>query len=456
MLQCCNFPTAMIVPVRYVALLTLTVQNSASILVMRHSRTLFPLYRPSTAVLLGELLKTSISAAIHIIQTRQREDSLSLTFRILLRDALADDAWKLAIPAGLYAVMNNLIFVAATLLDAATFQVTYQMKILTTAGFAVLILGQHLSVRQWQALLMLTAGIAMVQLSGSDPTSNTTSQDSNARIISKSEVIAMSGTEKDVGSMDDMAAANSTGIFQKLLGLFVVLFACLLSGLSGVYFEKILKSPSSTGSSMQRPKPPPSLWLRNVQLGIFSLPPACIIQAHSKNASTLNYGACYVLSSPLTLPPVDIVWVKAHNGNPLNELTDSQTILASLSLSWPWELHSLFSLDHQFSYVFDSIPCNQPAIPAFKFILNNFHHIKWHKYIACHHPTLLTYWIPCPHPSPPKLYRSSPLKLPTYNSVIAAYAPPNASSAPDYILDPLSDTAAICLADTSYTPKLYI
>ena len=40
-----------------------------------------------------------------------------------------------------------------------------------------------------------------------------------------------------------------------LEGLLVVVLACLTSGFSGVYFEKILKGSTT------------SLWIRNIQLG---------------------------------------------------------------------------------------------------------------------------------------------------------------------------------------------
>lgn len=44
----------------------------------------------------------------------------------------------------------------------------------------------------------------------------------------------------------------------RTIGFVAVLISCLSSGFAGVYFEKILK-----GSSI-------SLWLRNMQLGIFA------------------------------------------------------------------------------------------------------------------------------------------------------------------------------------------
>lgn len=43
--------------------------------------------------------------------------------------------------------------------------------------------------------------------------------------------------------------------YDKWAGLFAILFACILSGFSGVYLEKILK-----GNSV-------SLWMKNSQLG---------------------------------------------------------------------------------------------------------------------------------------------------------------------------------------------
>ncbi len=137
------------------------------------------------------------------------------------------DWLKMTVPAVLYVIQNNLQYLAVTNLDAATFQVTYQMKIITTALFSVWMLKKKLDRQKWLSLFLLTVGIALVQLG------------------------PVSGSAKK-----DLQAT------QQFIGLTAVTMACLLSGLAGVWFEKVLKGSKT------------SIWARNVQLSFLSIIPA--------------------------------------------------------------------------------------------------------------------------------------------------------------------------------------
>eukprot|EP01036_Dinobryon_divergens_P027924 gene27924-36785_t len=107
-------------------------------------------------------------------------------------------------------------------LSAPVFQVLYQMKIITTAVFSVLILSKRISVSQWISVVALSCGVALVQLSQQQ------AEDSKTNSIA---------------------------------GLVSVMCGCLTSGFAGVYFEMVLKYGSSKAS----------IWLRNIQLSIIGI-----------------------------------------------------------------------------------------------------------------------------------------------------------------------------------------
>jgi len=94
------------------------------------------------------------------------------------------------------------------------------MKILTTAIFSITILGTRLGLVKWSSLLVLTLGVALIQL------------------------------PRNQGS----SAAPAQG--SALVGFVAVFGGCMTSGLGGVYLEKILKQSQL------------SIWMRNIQLAL--------------------------------------------------------------------------------------------------------------------------------------------------------------------------------------------
>ncbi|KAI9206926.1 nucleotide-sugar transporter-domain-containing protein [Polychytrium aggregatum] len=225
---------------KWISLLVLVVQNSALVLIMRYSRTIpGPPYLASTAVVLSELTKLVVSLMIQVNDEIKQNPGGTFSWGKVYSDILGptSDWKKIMVPAVLYMIQNNLQYLAVTCLDAATFQVTYQMKILTTALFSVWLLSKPLSKMKWISLLILTIGIALVQLPS---------------------------TKTDAKKSSEGEAASNENLV-RFVGLVAVTVACILSGLAGVWFEKVLKGSKA------------SVWVRNVQLSLFSIIPGFFI-----------------------------------------------------------------------------------------------------------------------------------------------------------------------------------
>lgn len=213
---------------KMISLVVLIAQTTALVLILRYSRTQVtdgPRYLSSTAVVNAEMVKFVTCIVVLMYNHGWRMSGFRAE---IAKDILAKpmDTLKVAVPAIMYVIQNNLLFIALSKLDAATYQVTYQLKILTTAFFSVTMLGKSLNPLKWVALLLLTAGVALVQM----PSGDTPAKAS--------------------------AAADSS---DSMIGLFCVLAACVSSGFAGVFFEKILKTTNV------------SLWMRNLQLAFFSI-----------------------------------------------------------------------------------------------------------------------------------------------------------------------------------------
>ncbi|ORZ24433.1 nucleotide-sugar transporter-domain-containing protein [Absidia repens] len=238
---------------KQLSLIILVVQNSTLVLLMRYSRIVQkvgqPMYIASTAVFLAELLK--IIACLVVMRYQQPSWQHFVGF---IRTELLGrprETLKMLIPSGLYALQNNLLYVALSNLEAATFQVTYQMKILSTAIFSVVLLKRTLQRDKWVALVMLMIGVTLVQsqsMASSATPPSIPPQQQPGTVDDAEHLLADELTEDDMG--------NILVTQSPFIGLIAVITSCISSGFAGCYFEKILKTSET------------SMWVRNIQLGI--------------------------------------------------------------------------------------------------------------------------------------------------------------------------------------------
>ncbi|OAW00050.1 hypothetical protein PTTG_07377 [Puccinia triticina 1-1 BBBD Race 1] len=192
----------------------------------------------------------------------------------LRASVFSQDWFLLAIPAVMFVIQNNLQYLAASNLSVPLFQITYQLKILTTALCSVILLKRRLKKTQWASLVLLTVGVAIVQL--------------NSQQANKIETKELTEDfHRETGSE-----------MNQLLGLAAVVAACLSSGFASVYLERMLKSTGvktsscspelskkratlhpSSPAGLHTPIIPPSssIWIRNIQLSSFGLVVSLVI-----------------------------------------------------------------------------------------------------------------------------------------------------------------------------------
>mmetsp|Transcript_39083 Transcript_39083/g.78163 ORF Transcript_39083/g.78163 Transcript_39083/m.78163 type:complete len:401 (-) Transcript_39083:40-1242(-) len=229
--------------VKWCSLALLVVQNSSMFVVLRYTRS--PerkgrMYLTVVVVLIVELVKFALCLALLAFEKPQ---SMREYFSRLHRGLWVErsETLKLGIPAVCYAVQNNLVFIAVSNLSAAAAQVLYQMKTLSTALFTVTVLGRSFLPAQWASFLLLPVGVALVQ------------------------------------SEDGNSTHGSTGA-SPALGVAAALAAATLSGFAGVYLEKMFTSGGA------------SLWLRNVQLGLFAIPLQVLAIVQSESKAVYKHG----------------------------------------------------------------------------------------------------------------------------------------------------------------------
>ncbi|XP_032072784.1 CMP-sialic acid transporter [Thamnophis elegans] len=210
---------------------------------LRYTRTTGAvLYFSSTAVCITEVIKLFLSLGILAKETGSLGKlSMSLKENVL---GSPKELLKLSVPSVVYAVQNNMAFLALSNLDAAVYQVTYQLKIPCTALCTVLMLNRSLSRLQWFSVCMLCGGVTLVQWKPAQATKVQMEQN-------------------------------------PLLGFGAIAIAVICSGFAGVYFEKVLKSSDT------------SLWVRNIQMYLSGIAVTLLGVYTAEGAQVLEKGFFY-------------------------------------------------------------------------------------------------------------------------------------------------------------------
>lgn len=255
----------------WAALATFAVQNGVAVLVMRYSKLYGAQYSSQVAVLMQELaIKLPLCSVLYAVECG---GVISAARSVVtdLRERYVEWA-QLAVPALLYTVQNTMMYVGYANVEAAIGQITYQSKILWTALFSVLILGKKLSQNQWLALVILALGVIAVQ--GIDSKPSPSSQGAQHRMQHHRH--GRKHREETSASERQMATQNP------LLGVGALVLAAVCTGFASVYFEKMLKGASQ-----------PSLWLRNIQLALYSSVIAALGVALSGDEKIARHGWFY-------------------------------------------------------------------------------------------------------------------------------------------------------------------
>uniref|UniRef100_A0A7S4PWG9 UDP-galactose transporter n=1 Tax=Alexandrium monilatum TaxID=311494 RepID=A0A7S4PWG9_9DINO len=192
-------------------------------------------YDANSAVLLTEAIKMLIALGSLVHAGQHRSLALNVfdgcedlrrprraqgcARQVVLATRLIQRSLVYAIPAFLYVVHNNLIFVALLYLSAPMYQLLNNIKIITTGVVYRLMLNRRLLVIQWVALVQLSIGMAC------------TSLDYGTKGASHSAVASSSAWCR---------------------GLAVMIFLAICSSLAGVYTEVLIKTsglPLQAGNS---------------------------------------------------------------------------------------------------------------------------------------------------------------------------------------------------------------
>lgn len=227
------------ISLKHLSFVMLVLQNSALSIMSKYSRAnVGPKYRPSSVVLLVEMLKFLLCT---LVLLKAKRGGLKASVRTLQNEVFADSKglMKMTVLAFLYAMQNMFALIAYDYVDVATYQIVYQLKIITTAMFMIVLLQRRFSIVQWCAMVALMSGVAICSYSrlpsGSHPSDEITSS-------------------------------------KRFIGVCIMLGLSVNSGFAAAYFERVMKAHKSI--QLQQTIDP--LWTRNLQLSAISVGVACL------------------------------------------------------------------------------------------------------------------------------------------------------------------------------------
>jgi len=216
-------------PLALFALVALVIQNTSLAILLKLSvREGASPYPSACVVFVSELVKLIICS---VVTAGKSTEQLKYTLSTIGSQKL------LFVPSCLYVIQNNLLFFGAKLLPSLVYIVCTQTKILTTALMSYTLLGTKFGMSECGSLFFLAIGIVLVQ--------NSQSKNENPELR---------------GSLSTQT-----------IGVCSVLLASLTSGTAGIVLEKIYKQGGANSDSRSN-----TVWTRNVQLGLISLPIALL------------------------------------------------------------------------------------------------------------------------------------------------------------------------------------
>jgi len=174
------------------------------------------------------------------------------------------DVWKMAIPAAVYAVQNNLVVGSSRHLAAGTLLAAQQLKILTAGLFTVILLRRRLSVGHWACL----AGLAFSVFLASGA-------------LDPSVAEAGSAAPLAVRLVERLVRGAPAGA-SPVVGWAMVSAAALLSGFAGAWTEMQMKGGKGQGGGTRV-----GLWTRNTQMALGGAAVGAVLAAAHEGVRTL-------------------------------------------------------------------------------------------------------------------------------------------------------------------------